>query len=262
MREALLFWEQLMAEPKLDLEFVRKSWEDPRHLTDYVSAVEKVRLWDSERLLVSKYFAKENRILDIGCGAGRTTIALYRLGYLKVQGVDLSNGMIERATSIAEQTGYPIPFEVGDTISLQYGDESFDGALFSAQGFMCIPGGNNRLQALREVRRVLRPSGHFIFTTHERYAALEFASFWEEERARWEEGSQDKRLLELGDRIVTDSGTWTFLHIPARDEVAQMVQESDLVVVQDSMRSELCIDTEAARGFSSDCRMWVVQRLM
>lgn len=248
-----------MAEPKVDLEFVRETWEDPVHFSYYVDAVSKVGLWDSERLLVSRYFSKEDRILDIGCGAGRTTIALYRLGYLRVQGVDLSHGMIERANSIAERAGFPIPFEVGDAIGLQYADESFDGALFSAQGLMCIPGGNNRLQALWEVRRLLRPEGYFIFTTHERYAAHEFASFWEEEKARWEQGAQDDRLLDFGDRIVMDSETWTFLHIPTRDAVKKMVQESGLVVVEDAMRSELSPESDAMRWLP-DCRMWVIQR--
>ena len=90
-----------MAESKIDTNFVRECWEDPSHLTDYVEAVDGVGLWDSERLVVSRYLSKEDRILDIGCGAGRTTIALYRLGYSKVRGVDLSRGMIEHATSFA-----------------------------------------------------------------------------------------------------------------------------------------------------------------
>ena len=46
----------------------------------------------TERLLVEKYFSKANRILNIGFVAGRNTIALYRLRYMKVQGLDRSDG--------------------------------------------------------------------------------------------------------------------------------------------------------------------------
>ncbi len=249
-----------MAEPQVDTKFVRECWEDPSHLTDYVKAVDGVGLWESERLLVSKYLSKAERILDIGCGAGRATIALYRLGYLKVRGVDLSRGMIDHAISLADKGGYSIPFEVGDATILQYDSKSFDGALFTAQGFMCIPGADRRLRALRGIRRVLRPRGHLIFTTHERHAAPEFASFWEEEKARWENGTQDRRLLEFGDRIAKDSGVPTYIHIPARTEVAEMVAEAGLAVVEDAMRSDLGSEIDAVRWFSSECRMWVVRR--
>ena len=155
---------------KAHLELVRASWEDPSHVDEYVEAVRTVGLWDSERLLVSKYFFSEDQILDIGCGAGRTTIALYGLGFPRVQGVDMSSGMIEQAISGANQRGYPISFDIGDATRLRYGDEYFDGALFSAQGLMCIPGRDNRLRALREVRRVLKPGGFFFFTTHDRHS--------------------------------------------------------------------------------------------
>ena len=249
-----------MVEPKVDMEFVRDSWEAPGQNSAYADADGKIGLWDAERLLVSKYFSNADRILDIGCGAGRTTIALARLGYSKVLGMDLSDGMVQRATSLAEQAGCEIPFEVGDAISLRYGDESFDGALFTAQGLMCIPGRDNRLQALKEAGRVLRPGGHFIFTTHDRHAAQEFASFWEEERARWQEGRQDSRLREFGDRLVLDFGTWVFIHIPTRDEVEKMIQESGLVLAEDSMRSESCTENDDIRQSAEDCRMWVVQR--
>ena len=249
-----------MPETQVDKTFVRECWEDPRHLTDYVEAVDAVGLWDSERVLVSKYLSKEDRILDVGCGAGRATIGLYRLGFLKVQGVDLSRGMIDHAVSLADKGGYPIPFEVGDATDLQYDDRSFNVALFTAQGFMCIPGAYRRLKTLREIGRVLRPGGHLIFTTHERHAPPEFASFWEEETARWQNGTQDRRLLEFGDRIARDSGVPTYIHIPARKEVTQMVAAAGLVVVEDEMRSNLSSESDAVRWTSSDCRMWVVQR--
>ena len=249
-----------MAEQQVDTKFVRECWEDPSHLTDYVEAVDGVGLWESERVLVSKYLSKTDRILDVGCGAGRATIGLYRLGYLKVRGVDLSRGIIDHAVSLADKGGYPIPFEVGDATDLQYDERSFNGALFTAQGFMCIPGADRRLAALREIRRVLRPGGHLIFTTHERHAPPEFASFWEEETARWENGAQDRRLLEFGDRIARDSGVPTYIHIPARNEVAKTVAEAGLVVVEDAMRSHMSSENEAVRWTSSDCRMWVAQR--
>ena len=250
-----------MAERKVDKEFVRESWEAPSHVSNYVDADSEVGLRDSERLLVSRYLFKSDRVLDIGCGAGRAAIALYRLGYLTVQGVDLSAGMIERAASIADDSGYPISFEIGDATCLLHEDETFDAALFTAQGFMCIPGEGNRLKALREARRVLRPGGHFIFSTHERSANPKFASFWEEERLRWDNGTQDQRLLEFGDRIVMDFWTPIYIHIPTRDEVARIVDEAGLIVVEDAMRSDLCPDTEGALKFTtSDCRMWVAQR--
>ena len=249
-----------MGQSKVDMAFVRESWEVPGHVSDYVDAVDRVGLWNAERLLVSEYFAKSDRILDIGCGAGRLTIALYRLGYRNVRGVDLSRGMIERAIALAEQAGYPILFEIGDATRLHYRDEGFDGAIFSAQGLMCIPGGSHRLQVLTEVSRVLRPGGHFIFTTHDREVAQGFAPFWDEETARWREGSQDPQLVEFGDRIIEDSGTPTFIHIPTRGEVMEMVRRSGLLPVLDAMRPEICVETEAAREFSLDSRMWVVQR--
>ncbi|MDA1348986.1 MAG: class I SAM-dependent methyltransferase, partial [Chloroflexi bacterium] len=143
---------------------------------------------------------------------------------------------------------------------LRYDDQCYDAVLFSAQGFMCIPRAGNRLRALMEVRRILRRGGHFIFTTHDREATQHYLSFWEEEKVRWDEGVQDPRLLEFGDRIVVDSGTDTFVHFPTREEVAELVLDAGLDLIQDAMRSELCLDTEEARRFSSDCRMWVVRR--
>ena len=142
---------------QVDQSFARESWEDADHARDYIDAVTTVGLWESERMLMDRYVPRNGAILDIGCGAGRTTFGLYEAGYRGVTGLDLSNTMIEAAHRTAEERGLPTRFDVGDAASMPYANASFDGALFSAQGFMCIPGRERRLKALHEVSRELRP---------------------------------------------------------------------------------------------------------
>ena len=45
----------------------------------------------------SKYVKKDDVVLDVGCGYGRTLNELYTKGYKNLIGIDFSKGMIERA---------------------------------------------------------------------------------------------------------------------------------------------------------------------
>jgi len=131
--------------------------------------------WDSEKILVEKYFTPGSSVLDIGCGTGRTTIPLFKAGY-KVVGVDLTPKFIEIAKDVAKHQGKPfgsaqgkqIDYRVGDATKLELGDASFEYAIFSFNGWAQIPGREERLKALREIFRILKPGGYFIFTTHRR----------------------------------------------------------------------------------------------
>ena len=248
-----------MSDQVVDQSFVRESWEDIDHARDYVEAVTAVGLWESERALMGRYVPLDGAVLDIGCGAGRTTFGLYEAGYRGVTGYDLSTAMVEAARRIAGERGVPIRFEVGDAAAMPYPDAALDGALSSLQEFMCIPGSGRRLQVLREVRRVLRPGGHFIFTTHDR-GFPRYAEFWCDERARWDRREQDPRLIEFGDMVVIDSGHPTYIHIPSRAEVESLIADSGMVLVESGLRSDLAMESEAVRSFSSECVMWVVRK--
>ena len=151
-----------MSEQIVDPTFLRESWEDAGHARDYVQAVTTVGLWESERLLMEKYVSREGAVLDIGCGAGRTTFGLYEAGYHTVTGFDLSATMIEAARRIASERGTSISFDIGDAASLPYAGASFDGALFSAQGLCEFPAGNvgSRLCA-RYVACFVQPATSF-----------------------------------------------------------------------------------------------------
>jgi Methylase involved in ubiquinone/menaquinone biosynthesis len=111
--------------------------------------------------IVEKYLGKTGAILDIGCGTGRTTIPLYKQG-MKVIGIDLSKEMIGFA-----KKKYPeIDYRIMDACDLKFENESFDYALFSFNGLDCIYPKSKRLLSLREINRVLKKNGVFIFSSH------------------------------------------------------------------------------------------------
>lgn len=117
-------------------------------------------LTDQERQVVEEHFVKpEGRILDLGCGAGRTTRELHEMGF-EVVGCDISDAMIRAA---AERLPH-IEFHVGDASNLGFRAETFDYVLFSWNGMSELPEGP-RLDALEEIRRVLKPGGKFAFST-------------------------------------------------------------------------------------------------
>ncbi|WP_258176126.1 class I SAM-dependent methyltransferase [Orenia metallireducens] len=212
--------------------------------------------------MFDKYFEKDKDILDIGCGAGRTTFALYNRGYKNIIGLDLSQNMIAAAKEINKIKKYDIEFVQGDATSLEFEDNSFDYALFSFNGIMQIPYSKNRINALKEIRRVLKYNGTFIFTTHDRNEEEEFKEFWNSEKERWNKGLQDQRLYEYGDRITgskNEKGE-IYIHIPDREEVLESIVAAGFKLVEDFYRRELFAESDKVREFSGECRFWVVKK--
>ncbi|WP_435181737.1 class I SAM-dependent methyltransferase [Halorussus sp. AFM4] len=125
-------------------------------------------LFDVERRVVEAHFTdRDAAVLDLGCGAGRTTAALDRLGF-DVVGVDVSEPMVRRARSLFPD----IDFRTGDAVDLSFADERFDYVLFSFNGLDYVRPEGDRYVALREVHRVLRPGGTFAFSSHNPFYVL------------------------------------------------------------------------------------------
>ena len=249
-----------MSTRKVDTEFIRKSFTTEKTVSDYTRAVKEIGLWESEKMMIEKYFNPKKRILDIGCGAGRTTIGLYKLGYHLVEGLDLSEAMIVQARKISKELNYKITFQAGDAACLDYDDETFVAALFSFNGIMQIPGRKNRIKVLKEIKRILKPKGYFLFTTHDRDGSKEYESFWQEEKRKWSLHLEDKSLHEFGDRIIKMEERDIFIHLPTREEVISSLQEAGFVLIEGILRSELCEESEEVKKFSTDCMFWLVQK--
>jgi SAM-dependent methyltransferase len=104
--------------------------------------------------------AKGERVLDVGCGAGASSLALVaRVGAEgQVLGVDISEALIGRARALAPHD-LPVLFQVADASSAELPEGAFD-ILFSRFGVMFF---DDPTGAFTHMRRALRPGGRVAF---------------------------------------------------------------------------------------------------
>jgi len=102
-----------------------------------------------------KHSNEQARILDYGCGYGRTLADLSEAGYANLAGVDFSAAMLARAQ--AELPGHPSLVR-NDGHSLPFKNQCFDVVLLFAV-LTCIPDGKKQQSLVAEAERVLRAGG-------------------------------------------------------------------------------------------------------
>lgn len=243
----------------VDEELVREYYSADGVLDLYRRGTTDVGLWDSEKTLFRQHFQPDDRIIDIGCGAGRIALGLCELGYRYVMGIDISKAMIKEARKVARFGEWSVSFKVGNALNLEFEDGLFDQAVFGFNGLMQIPGRENRLQALREIRRILSPGGRLIFTAHDR-EHIRWKKFWKQQRKLWDEGRQDPRLIDFGDRLEDTELGRLFIHVTTTEEMRRDLKESGWVVEMDRFRSQIANESLKVREFSDECRFWVVRR--
>jgi SAM-dependent methyltransferase len=269
---------------------VRDSFNADAVVMHYTRAAHQLGLWNSERLLIQKWFPDQAApLLEIGCGAGRVTFGLWDLGYHDLTAVDFAGELLEQARRLAALRAVDrIRFVQADATALtrchllndkgamagaggssdrnraptpKPEEARFAGALFMFNGLMQIPGRENRRQALREIHAVCRPGARFLFTTHDREDDPHARLCWADEAGRWSRGEQDPRLIEFGDRYFeNDHGGRTFMHLPIRAEVVEDLSSTGWALLSDAMRRTIAPESAAVREFSDECRFWLTQK--
>ena len=130
-----------------------------------------LELLPPEEVLFPKFIQEHDAVLDLGCGAGRTTAHIRKLTD-RVIGTDLSEVMID----VARQKYADIEFRVMDASRLDYPDTSFDSVVFSYNGLCYLYPEQKRMDAIREICRVLKPGGTFIFSSFNHYPPYTLSS--------------------------------------------------------------------------------------
>lgn len=134
--------------------------------------------------------AADGRLLDVGCGAGRGP--LERFADRDCVGLDFSASQLALA---GERVNSPLV--QGDMTDLPFADDSFDAAT-AFYSVIHLPIDQHR-EFYREIRRVLRPGGQFLFSIGDDWAGEN--DDWLESGARmaWSFPSLDDTVSTLED---------------------------------------------------------------
>lgn len=239
----------------LSIEALARLCDAPEFVAHYRESLGRMNLWRSEEILFAQLLEADDRILDLGCGAGRVSFGLWDAGFRSVEGLDISPGMIAAARDHAKTTGRPIPFQVGDATALPHPDDSFDAVIFGFGGLMQIPGRGNRRTALSEIHRITKPHGSFIFTTHDR-AIEEYRDFWE--KAAREGPPPDG--FEFGDIYEPGPHGVVFVHIPDLAEVNDDLEATGWSGIQTHLREDIADEDEIVEELTDPCRFWIARK--
>jgi tRNA (uracil-5-)-methyltransferase TRM9 len=111
------------------------------------------------------------KLLNVGCAHGPDFIPFKES--FELYGVDFSPKMLELAQKYAEKYQFKVELKEADARSLPYANDSFDWAIAVAI-YHHIEGDGERLKALKELYRVLKPGGEAFITVWNKWQSR----FW------------------------------------------------------------------------------------
>jgi ubiquinone/menaquinone biosynthesis C-methylase UbiE len=140
------------------------------------------------------------RVLEVGIGSG-LNVALYPAAADAVVGLDPSSRLLRRARGI-QRPGESLDLLEGVAEALPLDDQTFD-TVVSTWTLCSIPDVN---AALREIRRVLKPSGQFLFVEHGRAPDARVALWQDRLTPMWKRLAGGCHLNRPIRQLVEDAG--------------------------------------------------------
>jgi len=153
------------------------------------------------------------RVLEVAPGPGYFAIELGKLGKYEITGLDISETFVEIARMNAKREGVTIDFQHGNASSMPFADNSFDLIVCRA----AFKNFSAPVEALREMRRVLRSDGRALIIDLRRDASKqEIDAYIEEMKV----GNMNAAFMKVAFRAMLLKRAYT------RDEFARFAEQS------------------------------------
>jgi ubiquinone/menaquinone biosynthesis C-methylase UbiE len=143
-----------MSEQAVDLEAVKQVQQKTWSEGDFSMVGDRISIV-GEELAEAMEIIPGDRVLDVACGSGNTTIPAARRAWGNTVGLDYVPELLERARERAACERVEIEFVEGDAENLPFDDASFD-VVLSSFGVMFAP---DHQKAADEMLRVCKPGG-------------------------------------------------------------------------------------------------------
>lgn len=153
----------------MSLEQIKNFWagQAAQHGQRPAASWSDVHAVDLEIRTISRYLEASDRVLDIGCGNGYSTVQLAALSDIDIRGIDYIPEMIEharaRGAQLPEELKRRVAFDVGNVLALDEPSDSYDKAVV-VRVLINLGEWERQVEGLRECIRVVRPGGLLLLS--------------------------------------------------------------------------------------------------
>ena len=198
---------------------------------DQTFAAYQLLQYDHQVLL--GWFDKLGRLIDLGCGTGRTLVEFGRRGF-DVTGVDLAPRMLQISREKLDAAGLPgvklLEGSIAD-LPLDRLSPPYDYAVCLGATLGYVRGYANRVRAVRQAGALLAPGGQYVFHVQNllfnlRTPALPFIATG---LLKWAVGRG-----EIGDQVLWRYRglKWVYMHAFTPGEIERLVRDAGLELVE------------------------------
>ena len=133
-------------------------------------------LWRRKAIRIISHSYKNPDILDVATGTGDLAIAAMKIDPKRVEGIDISAGMLEIGRKKIDKRGYSgrINLQKADSENIPFNDNEFDVAMvaFGVRNF------SDPLRGLTEMRRVINENGMILVLEFSKPTSFPFRNIY------------------------------------------------------------------------------------